>query len=64
MKVPDRWPYRQPPTPQIAVPTVYPVDDEVREGLLGADGKPVNEGTKRKNPIGFHRQDRPGRADL
>lgn len=36
-----------------ATPVVYPIDDHVREGLLGPDGKPLTEGTKRKNPIGF-----------
>lgn len=64
MKAPDRysdptwWPYPRLPTPQAVTPTVYPIDDEVREGLLGSDGKPLSEGTKRKNPIGFHKQAR------
>ena len=63
MKAPDRYsnggygPYQEMPDPQVPpTPTVYPFDDHVKEGLLGADGKPMNEGTKRKHPIGFHRQ--------
>jgi hypothetical protein len=63
MKAPE-WgnaPYRYPwlPLAKPAAPTlnVYPLDDEVKEGLLGPDGKPVTEGKRRKNPIGFHRQD-------
>jgi hypothetical protein len=61
MKAPDRhsnptrWPYPTLPKPTVATPTVYPVDDQVEEGLLGPDGKPVNEGTRRKNPIGYAR---------
>jgi hypothetical protein len=63
MRAPERWPHHEPqpdyhwPTapPRPAAPTVYPEDVEVREGLLGPDGKPLAEGTRRRYPIGFCR---------
>lgn len=58
MRCPESWwgvvePGRSAVVP--ATPVVYPVDDQVKEGLLGPDGEPLTEGTRRKNPIGFHR---------
>jgi len=63
VRAPDRYPSWQPievlPALKVATvtPTVYPLDDQVKEKLLGPDGKPVNEGTARKYPIGFHRHE-------
>lgn len=67
MRAPDRYPRgeawdHQPAKATVATPTVYPIDDEVREGLLGPDGKPLVEGKRRKHPIGFHKP-RPTRPD-
>lgn len=62
MKAPDRWPRWEPY--EVTTdwrphsPTVYPTDIEVREGLLGPDGRPITPGKKRKNPLGFSRPER------
>jgi hypothetical protein len=47
------FPWVDPEVSTPVTPTVYPLDDEVKEGLLGPDGKPLAEGTARKNPLGF-----------
>lgn len=61
MRAPARYPAYEPwdetPTQTADVPTVYPVDDHVTEGLLGPDGNPYTEGTRRKHPIGFTKDD-------
>lgn len=63
MRVPDRFnPGEHPIEDDLFVhvpdvPTVYPIDDEVTEGLLGPDGEPVSAGTRRKHPIGFTRKE-------
>lgn len=62
MRAPDRYPSVQPvespprpvPIPAAPIPTVYPLDDQVREQVLGPDGKPV-ERIRRRHPIGFGR---------
>jgi len=54
---PYRYPWVGLKTPSAPTLNVYPVDDEIREGLLGPDGKPLAEGTRRKHPIGFHRDE-------
>ena|GEM_PF-6244427 len=62
MKAPewDNAPYEYPwiglTKPTAPTLVVYPLDDEVTEGLLGANGEPIANGRRRKHPIGFHRQ--------